>query len=52
MGSLGRVVAEVTIGTGEPDRRARTMKDDYLFRISAFRARRVAPHRGSLDPRS
>jgi hypothetical protein len=39
----GEVLAEITIGSGTGDRWARTSTDDYLYRVSSFRAGRVAP---------
>jgi hypothetical protein len=39
----GELLAEVTIGSGSGDRWARTSTDDYLYRVSSFRAGRIAP---------
>jgi hypothetical protein len=39
----GTLLADITIGEGETDRWARTASNDYLYRVSAFRADRVAP---------
>lgn len=39
----GELLAEVTIGSGAGDRWARTSTDDYLYRVSSFRAGRIAP---------
>lgn len=44
----GTVLAEVTIGSGEGDRWGRVATDDYLYRVSAFRAERLAPERSML----
>ncbi len=53
-GADGVEIAGVVIGAGEVDRWARTTRDDYLYRISTFRADRVAPSRseaaGDTDP--
>lgn len=48
----GDLLAEITIGSGSGDRWARTASDDYLYRISSFRAGRVAPSREDADPDS
>lgn len=45
----GALLAEITIGEGDTDRWARTASDDYLYRVSAFRADRVAPTRERLE---
>jgi hypothetical protein len=42
-GENGQMLAEITVGSGEADRWARTSSDDYLYRISSFRAGRIAP---------
>jgi len=41
----GAMLAEITIGSGEGNRWARTNTDDYLYQVSSFRADRVAPSR-------
>lgn len=48
----GEVLAEITLGSGSGERWARTDRDDYVYRVSAFRADRVAPGRQSLQPDS
>jgi hypothetical protein len=45
----GALLAEVTIGQGETDRWARTSSNEYLYRVSAFRADRVAPPRQNVE---
>jgi hypothetical protein len=44
----GSILAEVTIGAGERDRWGRVASDDYLYRVSAFRAERLGPERSAL----
>jgi len=44
----GEVLAEIRIGTGQADRWARTVADEYIYRLSTFRAGRVAPTRESV----
>lgn len=39
----GATLIEITVGRGEADRWARISSDDYLYRVSAFRAERLAP---------
>ena len=46
----GAMLAEITLGSGEGDRWARTASDDYLYRVSSFRAGRVAPSREEAEP--
>jgi len=46
----GEVLAEITIGAGEADRWARTVSDEYIYRVSSFRAGRVAPTRPTVVP--
>lgn len=46
----GQVLAEVTIGEGTGERWARTSGDEYLYRVSTFRADRVAPPREDVEP--
>ena len=48
----GTVLAEITLGSGSGDRWARTASDDYLYRVSSFRAGRVAPTREEAEPGS
>jgi len=43
--ATGEVLADITIGSGSGDRWARTVTDDYLYRVSTFRVGRVAPTR-------
>ena len=47
--AAGTVLAEITIGQGETDRWARTASAPYLYRVSAFRADRVAPPRERVE---
>lgn len=46
--AAGSVLAEVTIGSGDADRWGRVATDDYLYRVSAFRAARLAPEPSML----
>ena len=46
----GAVLAEITIGAGDGDRWARNGQDDYIYRVSSFRAGRVAPTREDAAP--
>jgi hypothetical protein len=46
----GNVLAEITIGSGSGDRWARTTTDDFIYRVSSFRAGRVAPPREDVAP--
>jgi hypothetical protein len=39
----GELLAEITVGEGTGERWARTASDEYLYRVSTFRADRVAP---------
>lgn len=48
LSSTGEVLAEITIGSGSGDRWARTASDDDLYRVSSFRADRVAPALASV----
>ena len=48
LSSSGEVLAEITIGAGSVDRWARTASDEYLYRVSSFRADRVAPPLASV----
>lgn len=45
----GQVLAEVTIGEGTGERWARTSGDEYVYRVSTFRADRVAPPREDVE---
>lgn len=49
LGADGEVLAEVTIGEGTGERWARTSRDDYVYRVSTFRADRVAPPREDVE---
>lgn len=46
----GELMAEVTISDGAGDRWATTQSDDYLYRVTSFRAGRIAPTREALEP--
>ena len=46
----GMILASVQIGEGTGDRWARTPGGSDLFRLSSFRAERVAPTRDQIDP--
>jgi hypothetical protein len=48
----GDLLAEITVGSGEGDRWARTASDDYVYRVSSFRAGRIAPTREDAEPGS
>jgi hypothetical protein len=48
----GAVLAELRFGAGTGDRWARSSTSDYLYRVSAFRANRVAPERETVTPGS
>jgi len=48
----GAVLVEITIGGGDGDRWARNGQDDYVYRVSSFRAGRVAPSREDAAPPS
>lgn len=48
----GTLLAEITVGSGSGDRWARTASDDYLYRVSSFRAGRIAPTREDAEPES
>jgi hypothetical protein len=50
--SDGTVLAEVTIGSGEGERWARTAGDNVVYRLSSFRVGRIAPPRATMDPGS
>jgi hypothetical protein len=45
----GEVLVAVTLGAGEGDRWARSSTSQYLYRVSSFRAGRVAPARESVE---
>lgn len=46
----GEMLAEITVGEGTGERWARTASDEYLYRVSSFRADRVAPPREDVVP--
>jgi hypothetical protein len=46
------LMVEVTIGEGSGERWARSTTDDYVYRVSTFRADRVAPPRENVEPGS
>jgi hypothetical protein len=46
----GEILAEITVGEGTGQRWARTASDEYLYRVSSFRADRVAPPREDVVP--
>jgi hypothetical protein len=46
----GDMLAEIRIGAGQADRWARTVTDEYIYRVSSFRAGRVAPARETVLP--
>lgn len=46
----GAPMAEVTIGSGDADRWARRVGSDELYRLSSFRAGRMAPARTEVAP--
>ena len=46
----GELLAEVTVGEGSGDRWARSTRTDYVYRVSAFRAGRVAPSPEDVEP--
>jgi hypothetical protein len=48
----GEVLVRVTLGEGEGDRWARSSASGDLYRVSSFRANRVAPARETLSPGS
>lgn len=48
----GNALAAITVGSGEGERWARTAGDDYLYRVSSFRAGRIAPTREDAEPGS
>ena len=48
----GDVLAEVTIGSGEGERWARTVGVDIVYRLSTFRVGRIAPTRDAVEPGS
>lgn len=48
-GSDGDVLAEVTVGEGSGERWARAAGDEYVYRVSTFRADRVAPPREDVE---
>lgn len=46
----GDVLAEIVVGEGTGERWARTTTDEYVYRVSSFRADRVAPPREDVVP--
>ncbi len=46
----GVVLAEVRFGDGTGDRWARSSESEWLYRVSSFRANRVAPEREAVTP--
>ena len=46
--SGGAMLAEVVVGEGETDRWSRTSRDDVIYRLSVFRAQRLAPTRAEV----
>ncbi|MEM7414793.1 MAG: DUF4340 domain-containing protein [Gemmatimonadota bacterium] len=46
--AAGAMVGEVVVGEGETDRWARTAGDTSIYRLSAFRAGRLAPSRAEV----
>jgi hypothetical protein len=48
LSASGEVLAEVTFGAGDGDRWARTSRSPDVYRVSSFRAQRVAPTRDSV----
>jgi hypothetical protein len=46
----GAVLAEVRLGVGEGDRWARSTANETVYRVSSFRANRVAPDREQVTP--
>lgn len=46
----GDVLGVITVGEGEGDRWARTTTDEYVYRVSSFRAGRIAPAREAVEP--
>jgi hypothetical protein len=46
----GEVLAEITVGAGLGDRWARTTTDEYMYRVSSFRAGRLAPSKETIEP--
>lgn len=46
----GELLAEITVGEGTGERWARSGGDDYVYRVSTFRADRLAPPREDLQP--
>jgi len=51
-GAGGQQLAEITIGAGSGDRWARSSGDDTVYRVSSFRADRVAPSREDVETES
>lgn len=47
-----RLLAEITVGAGESEHWARNGVDEYVYRMSSFRARRLAPGRADAAPAS
>ena len=52
LSATGEVLAEISFGVGEGDRWARTSLAPYVYRVSSFRAQRVAPAREAMTPGS
>ena len=48
----GAVLVEITFGSGESDRWARTSGDDVLYRVGSYRVNRLAPARETAEPSS
>lgn len=46
----GDLLGVITVGAGEGDRWARTTTDEYVYRVSSFRAGRIAPAREDVEP--
>ncbi len=49
-GTGGDLLVEVTVGAGTGERWARSSTDEYVYRVSTFRADRVAPPRENVEP--
>lgn len=49
LGADGELLAEVTVGEGTGERWARAAGDEYVYRVSTFRADRVAPSREDVE---
>lgn len=52
LSASGEVLAEIRLGSGDGDRWGRTLTDDYLYRVTSFRAGRVAPAQEDVEPGS